>query len=96
MDRFFGLDNPQGEQGLSLARSFYDPVSLAMAEQVLRDADIPFLKKERGSGGAVRILAGYQMYGSDIFVSENDAQRAQELLDSLFSGEAEVKEEDEA
>ena len=97
MDRFFGLDTPKNEEGLALARSFFDPVSLAMAEEALRDAEIPFLKKERGSGGVVRILAGYQMFGSDIFVREADAERAAELLDALFSGEAEqIDEESDA
>ena len=49
------------------------------------------------SGGVVRILAGYQMFGSDIFVREADAERAAELLDALFSGEAEqIDEESDA
>ena len=96
MDRFFGLDTPATQEGLALARSFFDPISLAMAEEALRDAEIPFLKKERGSGGVVRILAGYQMFGSDIFVREADAERAAELLESLFSGEAADAQEESA
>ena len=55
---FFGLDQPANEDGLVLLRSFHDDVSVVMAEEVLRDEEIPFVKKDRGSGSAVRWITG--------------------------------------
>ena len=95
MDRFFGLDTPKNEEGLALARSFFDPVSLAMAEEALRDAEIPFLKKERGSGGAVRLITGFQSFGTDLFVRPEDAEKAAELLVPLLTDEGSANTEQE-
>ena len=83
MDRFFGLDRSADINGLSLLASFYDPVSLSIAEELLHDAGIPYMKKERGSGGAVRVIAGFQTFGSDIFVREEDKERAAETIAPL-------------
>ena len=85
MDQLFGLDNARdmGEE-LPLLASFFDPVSLAIAEEMLQEAEIPYLKKERGCGGAVRILTGYQSFGTDLYVKKADEERATELLTPLF------------
>ncbi len=84
MDRLFGLDAPSNQAGLSLLRSFFDTVTPAIAEEALRDADIPFLKKERGSAQAVRLITGYQSFGTDFFVRPEDLARASELMAALF------------
>ncbi len=89
MDRLFGLNGPARQEGLSPLRSFFDTVSLTVAEQALRDAEIPFLKKERGSGAAVRLIAGFQMFGTDLFVRPEDLERATELMEALFDTPAE-------
>ena len=100
MDRLFGLESPRdmGEE-LPLLASFFDPVSLAIAEEMLNDAKIPYLNKERGCGGAVRILVGYQSFGTDLYVKKEDEERAGDLLAPLFEqteqdGE-EIQEENE-
>ncbi len=85
---FFGLDKPASEGDLSLLRSFHDDVSLTMAEQVLRDEGILFVKKDRGSGAAVRIVTGFSMYGTDLLVAPDDLARARELMAVLFDAEA--------
>lgn len=85
MDSFFGLDHAAKMEGLTLVASFYDPVSLSIAEEMLKDAGVPYLCKNRGSGGAVRVIAGYQTFGSDIFVREADAARAGEVIAPLLS-----------
>lgn len=81
MDRLFGLDQPApADEGLVLVGTYYDNASLTVALSVLNEADIPYLQKERGAGGAVRILAGYNMFGTDVFVREEDAETALDLL----------------
>ena len=71
-----------------------EPVSLAIAEEMLHDNGIPYLKKERGAGGVVRILVGYQSFGTDLFVRPEDEEKANEVLMPLFEeAEAEAAEE---
>ena len=85
MDRIFGLDHPANDKSLTHLCTFHDPVSLAIAEEMLTDAQLPFLKKERGSGGAVRLITGFQSFGTDLFVRPEDAEKATELLTPLLN-----------
>ncbi|MGM9683834.1 MAG: hypothetical protein ACI3XQ_09570 [Eubacteriales bacterium] len=81
MDKLFGLDGQGNHNGnLELLTTVYDPTHLAIVESILRGEKIPYLAKERGSGGAVKILAGYSVFGTDIFVLRDDLDRASCLL----------------
>ena len=81
MDPFLGLDREAPhDEGLVAVGTYFDNASLEVALSLLREAGIPFLAKDRGVGGAVRILAGYNMYGTDVFVREEDEETALELL----------------
>lgn len=91
---FFGLDRVANEDGLVLLRTFHDDVAVTMAEEVLRDEEIPFIKKDRGTGSAVRIITGYSMYGTDILVAPEDLEKASELMEALFDVEDVVEGED--
>ena len=84
---FFGLDQPANEDGLVLLRTFHDDVSVTMAEEVLRDEKILFLKKDRGSGSAVRLITGYSMYGTDLLVAPEDLEKASALMAALFDAQ---------
>ena len=95
MDLLFGLNAPASLQDLVHAGEFHDPVSATIAEELLTDANIPFLKKERGSGTAVRIITGFQPFGTDFFVRPEDLERATDALLPL-SEPAELVLEDEA
>ena len=75
--------------------TFHDPVSLSIAEEMLQDADIPFLKKERGSGNAVRLIVGFQSFGTDLFVRPEDAERASEVLVPLLTPQESTEAEQE-
>ena len=82
MDRLFGLDNPSlKDEGVALLATLFDEVSVAMYEDILRDADIPFLRRDRGAGGAMRIIMGASLSAVDIYVP---ADRLDEAL-SLFA-----------
>ena len=93
---FFGRDQPANEDGLVLLRTFHDDVSVIMAEEVLRDEEIPFVKKDRGSGSAVRLITGYSMYGTDLLVSPDDLEKATALMEALFDVESVVEGEESA
>ncbi len=83
MSGFFGLERASlQDDAIALLTTVYDNAALAVTESILRDAEIPYLTKERGSGSTVRILLGYSMYGTDIYVREIDLAAAKELLDA--------------
>ena len=89
MDRLFGLDSPSlSDEGISLLATLFDEVSVAMYEDILRDADIPYLRRDRGAGGAMRIIMGASLSAVDIYVP---ADRLDEAL-ALFT-EAEESED---
>ena len=88
MDRFFGLDCASlHDDEIALLTTVYDNAALTVTESILRDAEIPYLVKERGSGSTVRILMGYSMYGTDVYVREIDLAAASELLKAPGSEE---------
>ena len=95
MDRIFGLDRPANDKSLTHLCTFHDPGSLAIAEEMLTEAQLPFLKKERGSGGAVRLITGFQSFGTDLFVRPEDAEKAAELLVPLLTDEGSANTEQE-
>ena len=95
MDRIFGLDRPANDKSLTHLCTFHDPVSLAIAEEMLTEAQLPFLKKERGSGGAVRLITGFQSFGTDLFVRPEDAEKAAELLTPLLTEHTDTEPEEQ-
>lgn len=81
MDRLFGLDNPSlKDEGVSLLATLFDEVSVAMYEDILRDADIPYLRRDRGAGGAMRIIMGASLSAVDIYVPADRLDEAQALF----------------
>ncbi len=81
MDNLFGLDKIAAhDKDLELLTTAYDPTYLAIVESILADANIPYLKKDRGSGAAVRVIMGYSMFGTDIFVLKEHLDTATELI----------------
>ena len=53
MDFLFGLDRVSPhDDTLALLTTVYDSTQLAVLESILRDAEIPYMIKERGSGSS--------------------------------------------
>lgn len=83
MDLFFGFDKPVlNEDGLSLLCTLYDDLMVDMYEALLKEENIPYLKKDRSGGGAIRILMGNNPHGTDIYVPSEHVERARDLLTS--------------
>ena len=96
MDDLFGLDKVSAhDEDLALLTTAYDPTYLAIVKSILEDAKIPFLTKDRGSGAAVRVIMGYSMFGTDIFVPRELYETALELITPAESDENEETEENE-
>ena len=83
MDRFFGFDSVSAHDGnVELLFTIYEPTELAVVESVLRDADIPYLCRERGSGGMMKIIAGFSVFGTDVFVLKEHLELAKSIFES--------------
>ena len=80
----FGLDRvvPQADDVSAHLTTVYGNTEQAALEALLRGNDVPYRICERGAGGVVRVIAGYNMYGSDVFVHPDDLERAKALIES--------------
>ena len=85
-DAFFGLEKPHKisqDAEIDLLTTVRDNAMLAMIRGLLDDAEIPYLVRERGSGGVVRMVTGISWFGTDIFVPTDALEEAKELIEGL-------------
>ena len=94
MDSFFGLDRVSPhDKDLELLTTVYDNTLLPIIESILRDAEIPYLLKERGCGGVMKVVMGFSMQGTDVFVKREDLETATVLITPPDEDELEIEEE---
>ena len=96
MDSLFGLDHVSPhDENVELLASVYENTELLVLRSILDGEKIPYLIKERGSGAAVRLIAGYtvNVAASDVFVPKAAFERAKEVLEAYRNAEP-VEEED--
>ena len=95
MDSLFGLERPvPHDEALAHLTTVYDTTLLPILEGILRDAEIPYLKKERGSGSSVKIITGFSLFGTDLFVLKEHLETATALVTPQSSEESEEAEND--
>ena len=87
MDKFFGLDHPATVEGMEVLVTAQNEVELSVLRSILEGEKIPYLQKDRGCGSTMRIIAGFAMHGTDLFVFKEDLARAQEVLDAYRNAE---------
>ena len=88
MRDLFGLDKPAAcDEFTAHLTTVHDNAELCIIRSILEGENIPYRIRERGSGGMVKVIAGYSMYGSDFFVPKELLSSAQELLDAFRDGE---------
>ncbi len=79
----FGLEKDHkiayGDEVVHLT-TVYDIAILGMVRGLLEDADIPYLVHERATGSAMRIMTGFSLYGTDIFVPKAAEEIARDLI----------------
>ena len=87
-DFLFGLDgSAKHDENLELLTTVYDNVELSVLRSVLEGENIPYMIRERGSGSSVRIITGFTMYGTDVFVPKAIIEQAKEVLDAYQNAE---------
>lgn len=88
MDSLFGFDKPSAhDEYTAILTTVHDPVELGILRSILEAEKIPYRVRERGSGGMVKVIAGYSMFGTDILVPAEALATAEELLDAYRNGE---------
>ena len=81
MDRFFGLDEAAlHEEGIVLLTTVFDEVLASIYESLLKEENIPHLRKDRGTGTAMRVLMGSSSQGIDFYVPDRYLEAAKDLL----------------
>ena len=74
-------------ENLELLRTAADEIELSMIRGLLDENGIAYLTRERDGAAYLRVMAGYSMFGVDIYVDRDDLARAGELLDVYLSGD---------
>ena len=57
-----------------------DPCQLGLVCGVLKENGLPFLLKDRGTGGYLRVVSGISVFGTEILVNKDDLEKAKELM----------------
>lgn len=94
-DRLFGKDSaPAPVAGAALLTTVHSREELLGLEALLRAEEIPYRLVERGAGAPVKVIAGFSVYDTDVFVREDRLSDAQTLLQATVEA-AEQEEVDE-
>ena len=101
MDKFFGLDKVSAhDENAAHLTTVHNQVELSIVRSILEGEGIPYSTRERGSGSVVTVIAGYSMFGTDVFGPKTMLEQAAELLDAYRNGDvvedADGETEDEA
>ena len=94
-DTLFGLEDVSHcDDGQAYLCTVYDSAQLQVILGILDGAEIPFLLKDRGAGGVSRIIMGFSLCGTDIFVPESALDEAEALVAPAFPEEDAEEEAD--
>ena len=68
-------------------------ISAEMAAGLLQKEEIPCYIKDLETGDYLSIYMGYSVFGKEIYVDEEDYERAKRLLDSVTPDKSNVEED---
>lgn len=71
-----------------------NPVSSAVFQDMLKENGIPFVCRQQGAGGSVKLLLGGGIVPDYIFVSAKNYERARELYEVYLLNEPEGEDGD--
>ena len=90
MSDLFGLEKPHNiapDDDVSHLITVYDVAVLGIVRGMLEDENIPYLVRERGTGSAMRILTGFSLFGTDVYVPADAYETAKGLVAGLEDAE---------
>lgn len=80
-------------ENAKLLTTVYDFGTRSVVESILRDAEIPYILKDRG--GSIPVITGSSVFGTDVFVDESDLDAAAELIAPCFGDELDDDEQED-
>lgn len=81
--------NPEIE--LVLLHSTNDEFELLIIKGLLEENNIPYIIKEHGAGGYMRLYTGGSIFGTDILIEKSQVEEASRILEDIFIGDEEGK-----
>jgi Protein of unknown function (DUF2007). len=78
------------EINLKLLVKTSDRTTLALIESTLKENNIPYIMKDKGTGGYLKIITGASIYDTEIYVSDNDLEKARDLVDLLTKSDTNI------
>ena len=96
-DELFGLENAHEDiKGVDaeLLTTIRDEMMMGLVRGLLEEHNVPYMLKERGAGSAMRLMTGFSMYGTDVFVPTESIEFARDLIEGLVTNTADVPEEE--
>lgn len=64
-------------------KSISNDIELNMIKEILNDNDIPYIVKDYGSGGYMRIISGGSLQETDVMIDKSDLEEAKNLLEAI-------------
>ena len=68
---------------LVLLKTANNSMELNFIKNLLDENEIPYMIKDHGSGGYMRIASGYSIYGTDILVEKSMYQKAKVIIEDF-------------
>ncbi len=78
-----------------LAAVIPNTVSSEIFQDMLRQNNIPFICRQQGAGGYLKILTGGLLAADSIYVNERDLEKAQELYSTYIETDLEITDSEE-
>ena len=76
-------ENDSNEINTVVLRTSNDNIELSMIKELLDQNQIPYIIKEQGIGGYMRIISGSSLYGTDILVEESVFEKADAIINEF-------------
>lgn len=77
------MSHKEADVNLIKLRSITNEMELGMIKNILDDNRIPYIIRDYGPGGHIRIIGGGSIFGTDVMVDKEDFDRANDLLESI-------------
>lgn len=77
----------QPEDGIAFAVSIMNTVTSAIYQDILRENGIPFICRQQGAGGYMKIITGGLLVTDCIYVKESDLEQARALYEVYLNSE---------
>lgn len=74
-----------------IAAVIANTVDSEIYQDILKNNNIPFICRQRGAGGYIKILTGGLLIADSIYVKESDLKKAGELYKAYFGNRAETE-----